>query len=106
MTIDRLATVLQVDDLRDAVAAWRQVLGVEPSFVDGDRWAQFDVGTARLALAGCDRIDAPGVMLKVGDLDAEHARLAEAAPIARGAHERRFRLAMPSGAVAIFYQPL
>ena len=27
-----------------AVERWEQLLGLPPTFVDGDRWAQFDVG--------------------------------------------------------------
>ena len=39
----------------EAVGQWSTLLGVEPTFVDGDRWAQLDIGDTRLSLAGSDR---------------------------------------------------
>lgn len=109
--VEKLATVLPVDDMAAGVAAWSALLGVAPTFVDGDRWAQFDVAGSRLALAGVDRAsDAAGVMIKVADLDGVHVRLAEAgfAPqaIETGPHERRFAVTMPGGWAATLYQPL
>jgi catechol 2,3-dioxygenase-like lactoylglutathione lyase family enzyme len=69
MAVEKLSFVLPVDDLAVAVAFWKDLLGMDPTFVDGDRWAQFDHGGARLALAGKDRAsDSPGVMLKVRGL--------------------------------------
>ena len=65
MSIESFATVIPVPDLHEAVAFWQQLLGTEPTFVDGDRWAQFDVGGRRISLAGADRFaDAPSVMLR------------------------------------------
>lgn len=108
--IEKLVTMLPVDDLRGAVDAWASALGVEPTFVDGDRWAQFDLAGGRIALAGSDRVGAnAGVMAKVNDLDAEHARLAAAglapAAIGQGPHERRFVVEMPDGGLIVFYSP-
>jgi len=109
--VEKIATVLPVEDLQAGVEAWSVLLGAKPTFVDGDRWAQFDVAGSRLALAGADRTaDTAGVMVKVADLAGIHARLAEAgfAPgaIENGPHERRFAVAMPGGWVATLYQPL
>lgn len=109
--VEKLATVLPVKDMEAAVGAWSALLGAQPTFVDGDRWAQFDVAGSRLALAGADRsTDAAGVMVKVADLDAVYARLTEAgfapASIETGPHERRFAVTMPGGWAATLYQPL
>jgi catechol 2,3-dioxygenase-like lactoylglutathione lyase family enzyme len=108
--IEKLTTMLPVADLAAAVDAWSSVLGAEPTFVDGDRWAQFDLAGTRLALAGTDRVGfGAGIMAKVVDLDSEHARLCTAglapAPIERGPHERRFAVEMPGGGFAIYYSP-
>lgn len=109
--VEKLATVLPVEDMQAAVAAWSALLGAQPTFVDGDRWAQFDVAGSRLALAGTDRTsNAAGVMVKVADLDGVHAKLTEAgfAPgsVETGPHERRFAVTMPGGWTATLYQPL
>lgn len=109
--VEKLATVLPVEDMQAAVAAWSALLGAPPTFVDGDRWAQFDVAGSRLALAGADRTsDRAGVMVKVVDLEAAHGQLAQAgfAPdaVETGPHERRFAVAMPGGWAATLYQPL
>ncbi|MDG2114912.1 MAG: bleomycin resistance protein, partial [Actinomycetota bacterium] len=98
MSAERISPVVPVEDMDTAVTAWSLVLGVEPTFVDGDRWAQYDVGGSRLALAGTDRAsDEAGVMIKVDDIDASHQAYSEGGlmvgPISEGAHEVRFELA-------------
>ena len=108
--IEKLTTMLPVADLAAAIDAWREALGTDPTFVDGDRWAQFDLAGARIALAGTDRSGSgAGVMAKVTDLDSEHARLTSAglAPgqIERGPHERRFALEMADGGLITYYSP-
>lgn len=100
-----LASVIPVEDLAAAVVHWEALLGGPPTFVDGTRWAQFDLGGRRLALAGTDRAsDRPAVMLKAPDLDAarEHLRRlgATLGPVEAGPHERRF-LAQDGGPVDI-----
>jgi catechol 2,3-dioxygenase-like lactoylglutathione lyase family enzyme len=108
---EKLSMVLPVPDLAAAVAVWTEVLGTDPTFVDGDRWAQFDHAGARLALAGTDRTsDQPGVMVKVKDLDDACGRLRKAGcsvgePSA-GAHERRATATGPGGWPIILYSPL
>jgi hypothetical protein len=111
MEIQGVATVLPVDDMVAAVAAWTGLLGVAPTFVDGEGWAQFDVGGRRIALAGTDRTsDRAGVMIKVGDLAAARERaLAQglaAGPIEQGGHELRCTVEGPGGWPIVFYSPM
>jgi catechol 2,3-dioxygenase-like lactoylglutathione lyase family enzyme len=110
VSIQNVATVLPVPDLAEGVAFWREVLGVEPTFVDGDRWAQFDVHGSRIALAGTDRFaDAPSLMLKSVSLDAAREAFrvagADASEIVDGAHERRFTATTPGGTTVAVYTP-
>ncbi len=100
-----LAPVIPVDDLAAAVRYWEAVLGGPPTFVDGTRWAQFDLGGRRLALAGTDRLtDRPAVMLKATELSAAREHLAALGatlgPVEAGPHESRF-LAQGGGPVDI-----
>jgi catechol 2,3-dioxygenase-like lactoylglutathione lyase family enzyme len=111
MAIESFTTVVPVPDLAEAVAFWTALLGVEPTFVDGDRWAQFDANGRRIALAGTDRFaDVPSVMLKSGDLEATRTQLEamglQASEIVEGAHERRFTAVTPGGWTIALYGPL
>jgi predicted enzyme related to lactoylglutathione lyase len=107
----RFTPVLPVPDLTFAVAFWSQALGVDPAFVDGDRWAQFDTGDGRrLALSGTDRVaDEPALMAKVDDLDQASAQLeaagGEVGPVEQGAHERRCTVLTPGGWTLVLYSP-
>jgi hypothetical protein len=108
MSIDKATTMVPVSDLRAAVKHWTRVLGVDPTFIDGERWAQFDVAGARIALAGTDRAtDEVGLMLKVADLDSavESARAAglEIGPCVEGPHERRVVATSVGSPPLIFY---
>lgn len=110
MDIESVATVLPVDDVPAAAGIWAALLGVAPSFVDGERWAQFDIAGRRIALAGTDRAsNLPGVMLKVADLDAARARAAAqgltVGPIQLGPHETRCLVEAPGGWPVILYSP-
>lgn len=110
MDIQGLTPVLPVDDIKSAVAVWSGLLGVAPTFVDGDGWAQFDVAGKRIALAGTDRTsDKAGLMIKVGDLAAaREAALAqglEVTAIAEGGHELRCTLTAPGGWPVVLYSP-
>jgi hypothetical protein len=107
MAVERVTPVIPVDDLASAVATWSIILGTEPTLVDGDRWAQFDVGTSRIALAGADRTtDTTGVMIKVDDLNANHSALATAGltpgELEIGAHEIRFIVEGPGAPVTLY----
>ena len=110
MDIEGVATVLPVVDVAAAAKVWAALLGVAPTFVDGDRWAQFDVAGRRIALAGTDRVsDRPGVMLKVADLDAARTRAADhgltVGPLQEGPHETRCLVEGPGGWPVILYAP-
>jgi catechol 2,3-dioxygenase-like lactoylglutathione lyase family enzyme len=103
-----ITPVLPVPDLEQAVSFWAGLLGTEPTFVDGDRWAQFDLNGRRLALSGADRVaDVPGVMVKVGDLEAARERLAAdglgVGPIEEGPHESRCVVEGPGGWPLVLY---
>ena len=109
--VEKVSLVLPVPDLDAAVSVWKEVLETEPTFVDGDRWAQFDHAGTRLSLAGADRIaDEPGVMVKVKDLDAACERLRQTGcrvgEPTTGAHERRAAATGPGGWPIILYAPL
>ncbi len=110
VSIEGITPVLPVDDLAGAVAIWSAMLGVNPTFVDGAKWAQFDVGGRRIALAGTDRTaDLPAVMIKVGDLaaarDAALAQGLATGPLQEGAHEIRCAVTGPGGWPIVFYAP-
>jgi hypothetical protein len=110
MDIEGVATVLPVDDVAAAAEIWAALLGAAPTFVDGDRWAQFDVAGRRIALAGTDRVsNLPGVMLKVADLDAARARASGAGltlgPVEEGPHELRCLVESPGGWPVVLYSP-
>lgn len=108
MQAQGISPVFPVPDLAGAVETWTAVLGVAPTFVDGDRWAQFDLDGRRLALAGSDRVaERPGLMVKVADLDAARERLAAAGlafgPVEQGPHERRSVADGPGGWPVVLY---
>jgi catechol 2,3-dioxygenase-like lactoylglutathione lyase family enzyme len=110
MQVERLSFVLPVADMQRSVAFWTEVLGVEATFVDGDRWAQFDVGGGRLSLAGRDRVsELPGAMINVSDLYAVRrvivARGITADEIDEGEHERRCVATDTEGWPVILYEP-
>ena len=44
MTATSVSSVIPVTNMTAAVERWEQLLGLPPTFVDGDRWAQFYVG--------------------------------------------------------------
>jgi hypothetical protein len=108
MQIERIGFVCPVPDVADAVRTMSLLLGAEPTFADGDRWAQFDVAGVRIALAGTDRVsDAPGLMIKVDDCEVAARELRDAGldvgPVASGPHERRAQATMPGGWSATLY---
>jgi predicted enzyme related to lactoylglutathione lyase len=49
---------VQADQVSEVLPFYKTLLGAEPLFVDGERWAQFKVGDLTLAVAGED--EAPG----------------------------------------------
>ena len=111
MPVEKMSFVLPVDDMAAAVAFWKGLLGADPTFVDGDNWAQFDHAGSRLALAGKDRVaDAAGLMVKVPDLDGALDGLRAAgvavSDVSTGAHERRAVATGPGGEPVVLYEPL
>lgn len=106
-----LASVFPAAKLDEGVRFVTAVLGVEPTFVDGERWAQFDLGPgARLALAsGTESAGAAQAMVKVADAPAAAERLAQAgydvAGPVTGPHEVRFTVTGPDGWSVVVYQP-
>ncbi|MBF6210323.1 glyoxalase/bleomycin resistance/dioxygenase family protein [Nocardia puris] len=111
MSIERVGTILPAENLLATVGLLEAVLGAPPTFVDDDRWAQFDVGPARIMVAGTDREnDGAALSVKVSGLDEILDRLRAAGirvgdPVT-GPHERR--VVVDSGAVwsIILYEPL
>lgn len=108
MPAEKISTLLRTDDIRTSVAFWKDILGVEPTFVDGDRWAQFDVGSTRLSLGSPAEAPTSAVSVKMLDLTPALARLA-AAGIAfetvEGTHETQVRLVDDDENAIVLYQP-
>jgi hypothetical protein len=112
MTVERIGTILPADNLAAAIDLLTAVFGTAATFVDSDRWAQFDIGATRVSLAGTDREgDTLSLAAKVTDLDATLARLraagfAAADPVT-GPHERRtsVRPSPESPWAIVLYEP-
>ena len=101
----RMTMLLQpVDRLDEAVDFYRDRLGLQERFRDGDRFAMLDTGSLPLALiAGDERlVDQPALTFSVNDVDRALSELTQGgARVLRtpenGPHERRAVLADPSG---------
>jgi predicted enzyme related to lactoylglutathione lyase len=81
----------QADRVSDLLAFYTSVLGSEPLFVDGERWAQFSHGGVTVALAGSSEVvDGAGrgwvLTLEVPDLAEAERRALEAGGVV---HARR-----------------
>lgn len=97
MKAQSTSVVIPVESMDEAVGQWSTLLGVEPTFVDGDRWAQLDIGETRLSLAGSDRSsDEVGLLIKVSDARAARLSLIELGfktrSLVSGSHEERFNV--------------
>ncbi|MFD4193741.1 MULTISPECIES: VOC family protein [Amycolatopsis] len=108
MDVSKIATVVPVADLAGAVTTWTRLLGAEPTFVDGDRWAQFDVAGARVALAGTDSVTShPALLLRVADVTAARAEAAAAGlktgEVEDGPHELRCLVWTDEGAEVVLH---
>ena len=111
MTVERVSFVLPVADMTKAVELWSALLGIEPTFVDGARWAQFDLDGSRIGLAGTDReTDRAAPMVKVTNLaaaaDVLRAREYSVAEVTVGPHERRVVATSPDNEPLILYTSL
>jgi hypothetical protein len=106
-----MAAVFPAAKMGDSVDFVAAVLGIDPTFVDGERWAQFDLGGARLSLAsGTESSGGAELVVKVADVEANAVRLRELGwdvegPVT-GAHEVRVSVAGPDGWRVVMYQPL
>ena len=94
MKAQSTSVVIPVESMDEAVNQWSALLGVEPTFIDGDRWAQLDIGETRLSLAGSDRSsDEVGLLVKVSDARASQLCLIElgfkTGSLVSGNHEER-----------------
>lgn len=99
-----------VDDLDAAEAFYRDALGLDPMFRDGDRFAAFKSGDVTIALAAGAEIlsDRATVSYKVDDLEEAVGSLQKAGAglergIEAGPHERRAVLRDPSGNPFVVY---
>lgn len=101
--------VLTTEALRETVDALTRILGLAPTFVDGERWAQFDVAGRRFCLATPQELGHDSaLMVKVEDLHAARAALAAMGfavgePIDHGAHELRAGLTIAGAPPIILY---
>jgi catechol 2,3-dioxygenase-like lactoylglutathione lyase family enzyme len=101
-------------DLERAVRFWKDTLGLELAFRDGDRWVQFKAGDVSFALASDAEGQgaAPGEPVPVFEVDDLAAALVElrAAGVEvgslrdMGAHGRTAAAIDPSGARFVLFQ--
>ena len=108
MDVQKVSFVIPVSSMKTTVSLWATLLGIEPTFVDGDRWAQFDVVGSRISLAGADRSsDTPGIMLKVVDIEAARNELISSGlspgPVVVGPHETRVTVRAPGPTSVTLY---
>lgn len=96
-----------VNDMDAAVGFYRDVLGLDVKFRDGDRWTQLDVNGVGVALADpSEGAVPPGggatVVLEVDDLEAMRDKLAAAGAtvndtVDMGGHGKYFTATDPAG---------
>ncbi|HTX07889.1 MAG TPA: VOC family protein [Solirubrobacteraceae bacterium] len=105
--------ILPVADLGAAVAHYRNALGLELRFQDGERWAVLDAGEIALALAGPDEHPDGNVLvlgIKVADVDGTLRELVDAGGTVLDSprdatHERRATCRDRFGTVLALYAP-
>ena len=105
--------IVPVADIEQALGHYRDGLGLELRFQDGNRWAALGLGDLTLALAGPGEYPADEVTLgiKVGDLEEALAQLESSGgervgEIREGAHERRITCRDALGTMIVLYAPL
>jgi predicted enzyme related to lactoylglutathione lyase len=100
-----------VKDLAQAVAFYRDGLGLAVKFQDGDRFAALDGGGTTFAIAGPEEDvtgGEPAVSFKVDDIASTLERLTAAGakvmrPVEQGPHETRAVLRDPAGNPFVIY---
>lgn len=100
-----------VADVANAIAFYRDALGLAVKFSDGDRYAALDGGRATLALAGpAEDVTKgrPAASFKVADVaqavaELERAGATVVSPPAEGPHEIRAVLTDPWGNAFVVY---
>lgn len=114
MAISKVTNVYYVvPDMDAALAFYRDTLGLNVKFQDGDKWTQFDVGGTQVAIATPAAGQAePGsnatVVLQVDDLAATRDELsargiAVSEVIGMGGHGSFFTCRDPAGNVVQFF---
>lgn len=106
--VERVSLVIPVGDVREAARRWRSLLGLYPTHVVGDSWAQFEVGGTRIALSRAKQPDeAAGLLIRVadvGDFRAAAGRLGlGVTEVEAGPDQRGCALADPAGVPVTFY---
>lgn len=108
MTVKKFSSAYYVvNDMHAAVGFYRDVLGLDVKFRDGDRWTQFDVNGVGVALADPSEGSVPPgggatVVLEVDDLGAMRDKLVAAGAtvndtVDMGGHGRYFTAVDPAG---------
>ena len=113
MKIEKVGMVIHpVGDLETAARFYRDGLGLELAFRDGDRFCAFDAGGVTIALAAGDEAIAEQIVVSynVADADAALVELQAAGavvlqPLHDGPHERRAVLEDPAGNSTVVYAP-
>ena len=97
--------LIPTDDFASTLAFFKDFLKLPPKFVDGERYAEFDLNGLKLGLlAGEERIvDATALGVRVDNVEAALASLDLDAPVLEGPHERRAVVKMPGGAALVVY---
>lgn len=110
MEVESLSVSVPTDAMGESLAFWSVLLG-PATFVDGGRWAQYDVGAHRLSLAGGDqRPDRLSILVRVTNLERalEEAQTAgiKYSEVATGPHERSSELVGPTDERVVVYETL
>ena len=104
--------LIRAQDMPTALAFYRDVLGLQVSFQDGERYVAFEPLQISLALANADETNEPVVVAyRVLDVaaaagDLESAGAAVVTPPSSTAHEVRAKLRDPSGVPMSLYAPI
>lgn len=104
--------IVPVDSIDTALEFYRDMLGLQLRFRDGDRYAAMSDGSATLALAAPNEQPSAAITvgMKVDDVVASAAGLrdrgATVGDVHRGEHELRVAVTDPFGNALVLYGPL